>query len=116
MQLGRILTTESPIIHLFLPNSIENRVHISGGLGSIDICSVLAHSVDASLCSILCIGKHSTSFENHIPCTRLEINRSLLWGREAASSRNRVIDPPRIETKKVEVLSKDGIECSSCYP
>jgi hypothetical protein len=110
------LTAESPIIDLFLSNVVQNRVHISSRLRGINILSHLAHRVSASLCPILSMGEHCTSFIFWVPCIAPELSCAKFWVWETDCLRDGSIDPTWIEAEEVKSFTNNFIELCPCSP
>ncbi|KAI6765627.1 hypothetical protein HG530_006697 [Fusarium avenaceum] len=88
---------EAPVVHILLPNSIENAVHIGSCLRGIDVFSMLAHSILTSSDIVVrpCVQLSSILVDVHGMHRCVFLTR--FFARIARSLRGRRVDTARIK-------------------
>jgi hypothetical protein len=110
------LTAASPIVHFFLANSIENKIHICGCLGGINLSTMFSHDIKASFSSIFCISVNLTRLRRDVSFTTWFLQCSLLITDKTGSLGARPFDPTWIEAEQMEFISYNLIEGFPCSP
>jgi hypothetical protein len=107
------LTTETPIIHLLLSQSIKDRVHIGCSLGRVNEFAVLTHHIPTSSGLIFSIRIHLPSLEFYVPWVIVEGVFSLLTAVITSGGRFGSAYAAGIKAEKMKLLTDDLVDLST---